>query len=95
MSDNQDLVCVYTATNPAMAELMRNVLEEEGIQAAVADTHQPFPGLPIAPSEVLVQRSSEVAARAIIAAAELAHREAAAADDADEDSTINPEDSEA
>jgi hypothetical protein len=70
MSDPQDLVCVYNATNPAKAELVRNLLEAEGIRAATGDTQGPFSGLAIAPSEVFVARSSEAAARAIIAQAE-------------------------
>lgn len=76
MNDPRDLVCVYNATNPAKAELVRNLLEAEGIQAATGDTHSPFPGLTIAPSEVFVARSSETAARAIIAEAEQAGSEA-------------------
>jgi hypothetical protein len=77
MSDSQDLVCVYNATNPSMAELVRNLLEDEGIQAAVGDNHNPFPGLSIMPSEVFVERSNERQAREIIAAAEQAHKDAA------------------
>lgn len=73
MSDPQDLVNVYNATNPAKAELVRNLLDAEGIRAVTADTHNPFPGLSIAPSEVYVERSNEEAARIIIAAAEQSH----------------------
>ncbi len=70
MSDPHDLVCVYTATNPSKAELVRNLLEAEGVRAATGDTQGPFSGLSIAPAEVFVERSNEVAARSIIAAAE-------------------------
>lgn len=80
MSDAQEIVCVYNATNPAKAELVRNLLEAEGIQAATADTHGPFSGLAITPSEVFVARSSEAAALSIIAAAEQAGNEIEEAD---------------
>lgn len=72
MSDPQDLVCVYNATNPSKAELVRTLLEAEGIQAATGDTQNPFTGLAISPSEVFVARSSELAAREVIAAVEQA-----------------------
>lgn len=72
MSDNHDLVCVFNATNPTKAELIRNLLEAEGVKAVTADTHNPFPGLSIMPSEVYVARESEATALAIIAAAEQA-----------------------
>jgi len=70
MNDPHDMVCVYSDSNPVKAELVRNLLEAEGIQARTGDTHSPFPGLPIAPAEVFVQRSNEASARSIIAAAE-------------------------
>lgn len=73
MTDPRDLVCVYNATNSAMAEIVRNLLEGEGIRAATGDTHNPFPGLSIAPAEVFVERSNEVAARSIIANAAKEH----------------------
>ena len=70
MSDPHDLVCVYNATNPAKAELVRNLLEAEGIRATTGDTHNPFAGLSIAPSEVYVERSNEQEALSVIATAE-------------------------
>lgn len=70
MSDPQDLVCVYKAANPAKAELVRNLLDAEGIRATTADTNSPFPGLSTMPSEVFVERSNEVEALAVIADAE-------------------------
>ena len=82
MTDSRDLVCVYNATNPSKAELVRNLLEADGIRAVTADTHNPFPGLSIMPSEVFVERSNEAAALAVIAAAEQNHVE----DDADDES---------
>lgn len=70
MSDAHDLVCVFKDGNPAKAEVVRNMLEAEGIRAATGDTHNPFPGLSIAPSEVFVERCNEAAARSLIEAAE-------------------------
>lgn len=70
MSDPHDLVCVYTANNAAKAELLRALLEGEGIRAATGDTQNPFAGLDISPSEVFVERANEAAARAFIAEAE-------------------------
>ena len=81
MSDPHDLICVYNATNPAQAELIRNLLDAEGIRAATGDTHNPFPGLSIAPAEVFVERSNEVAARSIITAAEQHHVDEDESDD--------------
>jgi hypothetical protein len=66
MSDPQDLVCVYNATNATKAELVRTLLESEGIRAVTGDTSNPFPGISIAPIEVYVQRTDEVAALDIV-----------------------------
>eukprot|EP00475_Leptophrys_vorax_P031642 TRINITY_DN47996_c0_g1_i1.p2 TRINITY_DN47996_c0_g1~~TRINITY_DN47996_c0_g1_i1.p2 ORF type:complete len:111 (-),score=12.56 TRINITY_DN47996_c0_g1_i1:562-894(-) len=66
MTDAQDLVCVYNATNATKAELVRTLLESEGIHAVSGDTSNPFPGLSISPIEVYVQRTNEVAALSII-----------------------------
>ena len=81
MSDPHDLICVYNATNPAQAELVRNLLEAEGIRATTGDTHNPFPGLSIAPAEVFVERSNEAAARIIIAEVELNRSDNSSIDD--------------
>lgn len=67
MNGPQDLVCVYKATSATKAELVRTLLEGEGIQAVTADTSGPFPGLSITPAEVFVQRTNEVAALEVIA----------------------------
>lgn len=77
MSDPHDLVCVYNATNSTKAELVRNLLDAEGIRATTADTHSPFPGLSITPSEVYVERSREQEALSLIATAEQSHLQAA------------------
>lgn len=86
MSDPHDLICVYNATNPAKAELVRNLLETEGIRAVTGDTHNPFPGLSIAPSEVYVERSNEEAARIAIAAAEQFHTDEDLEEEEDDES---------
>lgn len=66
MTDPHELVCVFNATSPTKAELIRNLLEAEGIRAVTADTHNPFPGLSIMPSEVYVERGNETLARSIV-----------------------------
>lgn len=67
MNGPQDLVCVYKATNATKAELVRTLLEGEGIQAVTADTSGPFQGLSITPAEVFVQRTNEAAALEVVA----------------------------
>jgi len=85
MSDLHGLVCVYKATNSAKAELVRNLLEAEGIRAVTGDTHNPFPGLSIAPAEVFVERSNAEAARIVIAEVELNQSDDSSIDDASSD----------
>ena len=85
MTDPHDLVCVYNATNAAKAEMVRNLLEAEGIRATTGDTHNPFPGLSIAPAEVFVEQSNADAARIIIAEVELNHSDDSSIDDAASD----------
>jgi hypothetical protein len=67
MNGGHDLVCVYKASNATKAEIVRTLLEGEGIQAVTADTSGPFSGLSVAPAEVFVQRTNEVAALEVIA----------------------------
>jgi hypothetical protein len=85
MSDPHDLICVFKAANPSQAELIRNLLEAEGIRAVTEDTHSPFPGLSIMPAEVFVERSNEQAALAIVAEAEKSHAHPQAPDDIGEE----------
>ncbi len=73
MADPHNLICVYNANNPAKAELVRNLLEADGIRAVTADTHNPFPGLSIMPSEVFVELSNKSLALEVIADAERNH----------------------
>ncbi len=73
MADPHNLICVYNANNPAKAEMVRNLLEADGIRAVTADTHNPFPGLSIMPSEVFVELSNETLALEVIADAERNH----------------------
>lgn len=73
MFDSNDLVCVYDATSAAQAELIRTLLVSAGIRAVTGDTNTPFPGLPIAPSEVFVERADVSAARTAIQASQHKH----------------------
>lgn len=73
MADPHNLICVYNANNPAKAEMVRNLLEADGIRAVTADTHNPFPGLSIMPSEVFVELSNETLALEVIVDAERNH----------------------
>lgn len=75
MTDSHNLICVYNANNPAKAEMVRNLLEADGIRAVTADTHNPFPGLSIMPAEVFVELSNKSLALEIIADAEQNHWE--------------------
>lgn len=70
MTGGQDLVCVYKAANAVKAEIVRTLLEGEGIQAVTADTSGPFSGLSITPAEVFVHRSNEATALEVIAGIE-------------------------
>ena len=63
------------ARNAMQAELVRNLLEQNGLRATVGATHNPFPGLPIAPAEVFVERADEKHAREVIRRAEHVHRD--------------------
>lgn len=92
MSDPHDIVCVFKSPSAAQAELVRNLLEAEGIRAASGDTNNPFPGLTIAPAEVFVERSNEERALAIIAAAQHHHlHEDESAESDDDDSNAEAE----
>jgi hypothetical protein len=67
MSDSQDLVSIYLAANSIEANMVKNLLAEEGIAAVVSEENEPLAGLPIAPPDVLVRRSDEDRARAFMA----------------------------
>jgi Universal stress protein family/Putative prokaryotic signal transducing protein len=75
MGDPHDIVCVYNTTNAMQAEMVRNLLEQNGLRATVGDTHNPFPGLTIMPAEVFVERADEKRALEIISRAEHIHHD--------------------
>ena len=63
--DPNDLVTVYKAENSTEAHLVKNLLADEGIEAAVAEEHEQIT-LNITPTEILVRRSDEARARIVI-----------------------------
>lgn len=66
MEDPNDLVSVYQGANVTEAHLVMNLLLEQGIEASVSEENEPLAGLSIASPDVLVKRSDEVRARALI-----------------------------
>jgi hypothetical protein len=66
MSDPNEVVTIYKAKNSAEAFVIRNALQEEGIQCQVAETNDPFAGLQMAEPDVMVHISDADRARAII-----------------------------
>ncbi|MEK6261218.1 MAG: DUF2007 domain-containing protein [Planctomycetota bacterium] len=75
MSDtNRSLVPVFSSPIVTEAQLVRSMLAAEGIHAAVTEANEPFAGLPVVPSEVLVWQDDESRARALIQQAEKRHQ---------------------
>jgi hypothetical protein len=66
MGDPSDLVSVYQATNVTEAHLVKNLLNDEGIEASVSEQNEPLAGLPIAQCDVLVKASDEQSALQIV-----------------------------
>ncbi len=66
MTDPQDLVSVYRAANVTEAHLVKNLLEDEEIDAFVAEEFEPLAGLSIDPPDVLVRKADEDRARVIV-----------------------------
>ena len=66
MSDPQNLVSVYQATNVTEAHLVKNLLLDEEIEAFVSEENEPLAGLPIAQCDVLVKASDEARAVGIV-----------------------------
>lgn len=66
MPDPDDLVSVYRAANLAEAHLIKNLLLDDGINAAVSEENEPFAGLNVVPPDVLVLRKDIPAAETII-----------------------------
>lgn len=77
MSDPEDLVSVYQATSPTEAYFVKNLLEAEGIKAAVSELNEPLAGLPLAAIDVLVREADVSAADKIVEAYndDIAHRD--------------------
>lgn len=66
MADQEDLVSVYQGANVTEAHLVMNLLLDQGIEASVSEENEPLAGLSIAAPDVLVKRSDEARARALI-----------------------------
>jgi hypothetical protein len=63
--DSDDLVVVYTANHPAEAQLVRNILEDEGIASQSQGEHQgALPG--VFNVDVVVRANDADLARSII-----------------------------
>ena len=64
--DKNDLVSVYQAANAIEASVLKNLLEENGIPAAVSEPIEPFAGSGIDPPAVMVRRADEARAHEIL-----------------------------
>ena len=71
----RSLVVVYSSPIVTEAQLVRSVLAAEGIHATVTEANEPFAGLSVGASEVLVWQEDEARARALIQEAESRHHE--------------------
>lgn len=72
---NHSLVVVHSSPTVMEAELVRSVLVGQGIHATVTEANEPFAGLSVVASEVLVWQEDEARARELIQQAELRHHE--------------------
>ena len=79
---NRSLIVVYSSPSVTEAQLVRSMLAAEGLHATVTEANEPFAGLPVVASEVLVWQEDEARARTLIQAAELHHRERIKRDEA-------------
>lgn len=70
MADPQELVSIYRAGNVTEAYLVKNLLQDEDIDAHVAEEFEPFAGLSFDPPEILIRKEDEARARVIIDAYE-------------------------
>ncbi|MCC7086074.1 MAG: DUF2007 domain-containing protein [Pirellulales bacterium] len=66
MPDPNEVITIYKAKNPTAAYLIRNALQDAGIQCQVAEVNDPFPGLPLGEPDVMVRASDADRALAII-----------------------------
>ena len=64
--DKDDLIDVYEAANSIEANLVKNLLVENGIEATVSEENEPLAGLTITPPNVYVRRVDEEKARVIV-----------------------------
>ena len=67
MSDPDELIKIYRAANVTEAHLVRNMLEDEGVQAIVTEENEPLSGLNLVGCDVMVKRSDETQAEQLIA----------------------------
>lgn len=65
MDKPDDLVSVYQGENVTESHFVKNLINDEGIDAVVAGEHEPF-SLPWSHTDVLVRRADEARARAIV-----------------------------
>lgn len=70
MADPQNLVSIYRAGNVTEAYLVKNLLENENIDAHVAEEFEPFAGVGFDPPEILIRQEDEARARPIVDAYE-------------------------
>ncbi len=64
--DKDDLIDVYEAANAIEANIVKNLLVDNGIEATVTEQNEPFAGLTIVPPNVYVRRVDEAKARKIV-----------------------------
>ena len=88
MSDPQDLVSIYRAANSIEANLFKNLLADEGIEAVVTEQNEPLAGLEITPPDVLVRSADVERATAFVTVYEeklIEQAESGAGDDDDDE----------
>ena len=66
MSDRDDLVSIYKAANVTEAHLVKNIMQQAGIDAQLTEEYDPLAGLNIASPDVLVHRRDFVRAESVI-----------------------------
>lgn len=71
---NRSLIVVYSSPSVTEAQLVRSMLAAEGLHATVTEANEPFAGLPVVASEVLVWQEDEARARTLIEQAASHHR---------------------
>ena len=68
-------VVVYSSPSVVDTQILSSMLVAEGIHATATEVNEPFVGLPIATSEVIVWREDEDRARALIEKSAKRHRQ--------------------